>query len=133
MERTEAPSACQITLSPHSVERFRERVRPALSVQSARAELERLLAQMAQVRDAAPDWLAERMAQASPFYALVGDALVLPLTPAGSGWVATTCLSRGHISQPARERRNHYRRARAARKRARREGGRRGERRRIPR
>lgn len=104
-----------VTLSPHCVERFHERFRPALDLIRARRELEMLLA-LGQISDEPPEWLAQKMLQESDAYLIVGDDLVLPLAELGQRFVAKTCIPRGGISELARRHRNERgRRRRAAR------------------
>ena len=67
-----------VMLSPHCVERFHERFRPALDQIRARRELEMLLA-LGEIRDEPPAWLAQKMLQSADAYLIVGNDLVLPL------------------------------------------------------
>ena len=103
-----------VTLSPHCVERFHERFRPALDQIRARRELEMLLSH-GEISDEPPEWLARKMLQEADAYLIVGTDLVLPLAemgPLGEGFVAKTCLDRGGISEPARRARNERARRR---------------------
>jgi hypothetical protein len=111
-----------VMLSPHSVERFHERFRPALDEIRARQELEMLLVH-GEISDEPPEWLAEKMLETADAYLIVGNDLVIPLAslgPLGERFVAKTCISRGGISEPARRRRNERARERRRRRRARR-------------
>jgi hypothetical protein len=103
-----------ITLSHHAIQRFHERVRPALDRDSAADELARI-ALAGRVLGEAPAWHAASAAQEAPLYLVLGD-VVLPLKPTGrdAGYVATTCLARGSWSDASRARRNRRRSCRAA-------------------
>jgi len=106
----------EIRLGSHAVERFHERVRPALHLDAAELELGRLVAQGSVVADP-PVWLAPRQRQFACCYVVVGD-LVLPLEPDRRDrevLVALTCIARGGLSDRARQGRNARRRARAHR------------------
>jgi hypothetical protein len=110
----------RVDILDHAVQRFVERVRPGWEPAPARAELDRLL-NVAEFVFEAPDWLATRARQRAPMYAVIAD-VALPLPPGndGASLVAVTCLTRGGLSEPARERRNAMRlRRRAARRRRR--------------
>lgn len=108
-------SMATIQLSTHAVERFQQRVRPALALPDAEEELARL-ALVAELAAAPPAWHAAACAQVAPWYLVLGD-VVLPLKP---HWaepeilVATTCLARGERSADVRRRRRACRTARAA-------------------
>jgi hypothetical protein len=97
----------RVTLSNHCVNRFHERVRPALEVLHARAQLEYLI-EHGKIEKAPPDWMARTMRQKADAYLVVGTDLVLPLVAAGplGEMVAKTCISRGGISEQARQRRS---------------------------
>lgn len=102
---------CRVTT--HAISRFRERVRPALTWEHAEREFRAVLA-LAEETLHAPAWLAERQRQHADRYLVLGD-LVMPLTPSAvtpGRWLVTTCLTRGGISDVAREGRNSRRRRR---------------------
>jgi hypothetical protein len=98
-----------IILSAHAVERFRERVRPALSIEAAEEELAHLVL-AGEMVTRAPRWHTDRAAQEAPRYLLIAD-LILPLQPARDEGhhVATTCLVKGSPSDASRARRNRRR------------------------
>jgi hypothetical protein len=103
-----------VLLSHHCVERFHERVRPALDRIAARRELEALIAH-GEIADEPPEWMARTMREEAEAYLIVTDDLVLPLVHTGLGdivAIAKTCIARGGISEKARENRNRRRRAR---------------------
>jgi hypothetical protein len=93
-----------IDLTAHAIQRFRDRVRPALDLDGAADELANLICQ-AEVTPQRPQWLHGF----ALLYLVVGD-VALPLEPALNDperLVATTCLVRnGH----PRRRRRRYRR-----------------------
>src|SRR4051812_25655150 len=100
-----------IEITLHAVERFRERVRPALPLDAAEDELALLLT-FAEVTAEAPAWMAHTTREATHAYAVIGD-VVLPLAAGREGVLfAKTCIPRGGISPPARARRSDNRRAR---------------------
>src|SRR4051794_30143291 len=99
-----------IQLTRHAVERFQERVRPALQFADAEAELAKL-ALFGELFDRPPRWHADTCAQVAPWYLVIGDVL-LPLKAHCSQpgeFVATTCLTRGVYSDDARHRRRERR------------------------
>lgn len=105
-----------VRLSPHAVDRYNERVKPALGRADAEAELERLIAHGETVRRS-PEWMRWTQATFNERYLVIAGDLVLPLRRCGTAWVAVTCLARGCISEASRERRNRHRaRQRAARR-----------------
>lgn len=102
-----------VGFSDHAVERFIERVRPALDVDSARDELMSLAAS-GQVHVGPPPWRR----RADTFLHLALGDLDFPLDAdrRGEGLVATTCISRslppiGHVGRARRRRRNARERA----------------------
>jgi hypothetical protein len=112
----------EVRLSPHCELRFRDRVRPALSVDAAARELERLMAEQGLIKLEPPRWVADRMrAEPADFYVLIGDYVALPVRRSGgrfARFVAVTCLVRTGISDEARRRRNAQAKVRRARRRA---------------
>lgn len=112
-------SLLEIHLSSHAIERFHQRVRPGLDLDSAGDELSRLVA-IGELSDTAPPWHAHRQAQEAHAYLIVAD-LVLPLQPAQddpSALVAVSCIPRGGLSDAARARRNGRRRSQRLRQRS---------------
>jgi hypothetical protein len=108
------PDAVLVTLSQHAVDRYQQRVRPALSAELAREDLGRLIG-LGRVASEPPSWLADRQAQRAAFYLTVGD-VVLPLDPDRRDTerlIALTCIARGGISEIARHARNQRRRMNA--------------------
>ena len=100
-------------LTTHAISRFRERVRPALTWEHAEREFNAVLA-LADATPHAPAWLAERQRQHAALYLVLGD-LAMPLaasTVTPDRWLVTTCLTRGGISDLARETRNSRRQRR---------------------
>ena len=104
------PAAVTIDLTAHAIERFRDRVRPALDLDAAAEELARLAGQ-AELTACRPPWLHGF----AHLYLVAGD-VALPLEPAPGDperLVATTCMVRnGHPRR--RRRRGGYRRPRFA-------------------
>jgi hypothetical protein len=95
-----------IDLTAHAIQRFRDRVRPALDLDAAADELARLAGQ-AELTPSPPEWLRGF----AHLYLVAGD-VALPLELAlgdPERLVATTCLVRnGHPRR--RRRRGNYRR-----------------------
>ena len=92
------PTAKTVLMSRHAADQYRDRVRPGLDVDAARAELERLR-DTGEVSSVAPEWL--NAANPAPHYLLLGKDVVLPVLPQGDGWIATTCVARPTVT-PAR-------------------------------
>lgn len=106
--------AFTIELTTHAIERYQQRVRPALDVEDAADELGHV-ALFGTVSEEPPEWHAHTCAQLSPFYLEVAD-IVLPLKPHRTQpgvLVATTCLAKSDLSPDARRHRNARRRRRA--------------------
>jgi hypothetical protein len=85
-----------IDLTAHAIQRFRDRVRPALDLDAAADELARLAGQ-AELTPCRPPWL-----QGFAHLYLVAGDVALPLEPA--------FVRNGHPRQRRRRRRGHYRR-----------------------
>ena len=112
-EYTFAATDVPISLSRHAVERFQERFRPGLGLETAERELE-LMVLHGEISSHPPAWLVGRMHSTAAFYLILGD-LVLPLEPCRrdrEGLSALSALARGSLSPPARERRNQRRKQR---------------------
>lgn len=100
-------------LTTHAISRFRERVRPALTWTHAEREFNHVLA-LAEATPHPPAWMAERQRQHADLYLVLGD-LVMPLAASAvtpGRWLVTTCLTRGGISDLARQTRNSRRQRR---------------------
>ncbi len=105
-------SATTYPISEHALERFQMRVRPALEVDAARVELQRLI-ELAEFASEPPAWHAVRTRREADGYLLVGDLLMPLRYLASSGsWLILTCIARGGISDRARGGRNEVRRSR---------------------
>ena len=102
-------------ISAHAAEQYRSRVKPALGVDAARAELEqlRLVGELTAVE---PAWA--NAAKPAPFYLVVSDSVALPLARQRTGWIATTCVTRNTYTPTRRAQRNAYKASKAARRRA---------------
>lgn len=98
-----------VWFTTHAIERYVERVRPALTKAAARCELVRLC-EVAEVALERPAWLG--LGEATDAFLLLGDDVVLPLVRGHTGWVAITCMTRGCISPAERMARNNRNRAR---------------------
>jgi len=109
------PSPAQVTLSAHAVEQYRDRVKPGLDPDGARAELEQLCA-LGLITTQAPGWV--NAARPAAYYLLLGDQIVLPLAPQAHAWVATTCVAQRTLTRARRAAESARRASIAARKRA---------------
>ena len=109
-ERPEAQLRTVVRFSGHAVERFRERVRPGLTLEAARADLIRVV-ESGRLVSQPPRWI--QWDERSPLFLELGD-VVFPLRTASgeADWEAATCLVRGSLSLEARRRRSRARRQR---------------------
>jgi hypothetical protein len=98
-------------LKTHAVARFIEKVRPALRWAAAEREFEGLLKTGTMVEDP-PGWLAARALQDAERYVAIGEDIVAPLAASRERpgeWLVLTCITRGGVSDLARERRKQLR------------------------
>ena len=112
-----APNPEQVTVSAHAVEQYRDRVKPGLEPDAARAELEQLCT-LGRIQTEAPGWV--NPARPAAYYLLLGDHIVLPLAPQADAWVATTCVTQRTLTPTRRAARSARKASLAARRRARR-------------
>jgi hypothetical protein len=99
-----------IALTRHTVERFNQRVKPALNPAQAERELRQLIRLHGRVRDGMPDW-AEGTFDAAPditAWLTIGADIALPLA---DGYRAVTCLTRAGFSEDHRAARRRRKRA----------------------
>jgi len=109
------PSPKQVAVSAHAVEQYRDRVKPGLDSDGARAELEQLCA-LGLIQTEAPGWV--NPARPAACYLLLGDEIVLPLAPQAEAWVATTCVAQRTLTPTRRAAKSARKASLAARKRA---------------
>ena len=112
-----APNPHEVMVSAHAVEQYRDRVKPGLDPDPARAELEHLRA-LGRVQTEPPGWVNPATPAAS--YLLLGDQIVLPLAPQADAWVATTCVTQRTLTPTRRAAKSARKASLAARSRARR-------------
>jgi hypothetical protein len=112
-----APTVGNVRLSAHAAEQYQQRVKPALDLEAARAELEQLVP-VAEITATEPGWI--HAADPAPFYLVISNALAFPLAPQNGGWIATTCVAAGTHTPVRRAQRAAYKTSRAAAKRAKR-------------
>ena len=110
-----SPNPEQVTVSAHAVEQYRDRVKPGLDPDAARAELEQLCA-LGLIQTEAPGWV--NAARPAAYYLLLGDQIVLPLAPQADAWVATTCVAQRTLTPTRRAAKSARKASLAARKRA---------------
>lgn len=103
-------SSGQLGISDHAVERFRERVRPALDLDDARRELLRLT-QVAEII-APPEWAQMSDDRADGAVLLSDDVCLLVSYLRENRPVAVTCVFRGWCGSRERAARNRERRRR---------------------
>lgn len=104
-----------VRLTYHAVDRYIERVRPALAPRLARRDLLTLIAGIGSISASSPAWYAHH-APADAFLLLGGD-IVLPLLTTPRGYLAVTCITRGSLPASLREARNRDSAARRHRRR----------------
>ena len=109
------PSPKQVAVSAHAVEQYRDRVKPGLDSDGARAELKQLCA-LGLIQTEAPGWV--NPARPAACYLLLGDEIVLPLAPQAEAWVATTCVAQRTLTPTRRAAKSAHKASLAARKRA---------------
>jgi len=109
------PSPKQVAVSAHAVEQYRDRVKPGLDSDGARAELEQLCA-LGLIQGDAPGWV--NPARPAAYYLLLGDQIVLPLARQADNWVATTCVAQRTLTPTRRAARSARKASLAARQRA---------------
>jgi hypothetical protein len=119
-----------VELTGHSIERFRERCRPALDFAAAKRELKRLVASHAVVDAEPPEWFAGRARMSAEAFIVISEEIVLPVRTSSTRYAfAVTCVTRTGLSDKSRAYRNgKAQRHRAYKRRARSDG--RGKRRR---
>jgi hypothetical protein len=110
-----APNPDQVTVSAHAVEQYRDRVKPGLDPDGARAELEQLCT-LGRIQTQAPGWV--NPARPAAYYLLLGEQIVLPLVPHADAWVATTCVAQRTLTPTRRAAKSARKASLAARKRA---------------
>ena len=108
--------AFSINFVPHAVERYRDRLKPGLTVEEAGMDLERI-ATHAHLAWNPPGWFGGSSRNDVTMFLLIGDDAVFPLTPSSDGksLVALTCRVRGSFSPHVRAIRNLRRKQRKAR------------------
>lgn len=94
-----------VQYSPHSLKRYRDRIRPALELDAVRRELCHLLATATVTRER-PAWLHDDERQTAAYLLLAGGTICLPLVDRGGELIATTALMEGMIEGTRRENRN---------------------------
>ena len=108
----------KITATDHAVQRYQERVRPSLSPEAARGDLERLLRLHAEPCER-PEWYVERRTgppTTATHWARIGDVFLACVQPRPGRLLVLTVITHG-LSPEARAKRSGERRAarRAAR------------------
>jgi hypothetical protein len=105
-----------VRLRDHAVDRYIERVKPALDRHGAVEDLARLIRACAEITGP-PCWLngldfdGHKMGRAFADWLCLGDDVALPLLPSDDGGcMAVTCIARGGISDTAQRHRAHRRR-----------------------
>jgi hypothetical protein len=115
VDSSSQPSS-QVSITNHAVERYRERIKPALSFAVARGELERLLAECDATPRAEPPRGIIRGVD-DPLYLELSPGIWLVLMPGRDGLAGVTIIFEGILSDRERERRRGVRGARRLRQR----------------
>jgi hypothetical protein len=110
-----APNPEQVTVSAHAVEQYRDRVKPGLDPDGARAELEQLCT-LGRIQTEAPGWV--NPATPAAYCLLLGEQIVLPLAPPGRRLGRDHLRRAAHPDPPRRAAKSARKASLAARKRA---------------
>lgn len=81
----------RVAMSKHAAVRFQERVRPALALEDAVAELRKLI-RVADLRETRPAWCAN---QPAAMWLVISDCAAFPLREAQGCLLAVTCIVPG--------------------------------------
>lgn len=115
-----------VKVTTHAVERYRERVKPALTYDQAFEDVVRMLRQHATFIDELPGWawqlpdgieLDEELLRDFAAVALIGGDIALPLIDKGDVLLAVTCLARSGLPDGARRHVNMTKQRRRRRRR----------------
>jgi hypothetical protein len=106
-----------VAYTRHVIDRYRERVKPALDLRKAREDLA-LLAQRCGQFTEIPEWLdlhEDRLTGWATRWLMIGDDIAIPLQedrtmPGGQCWLAVSCLTRGGRSDLSKAKRSAARR-----------------------
>jgi hypothetical protein len=100
----------KVALTTHAVERYHERVKPALSREAAKQEAKALIASC-EITEEIPAWCVEGAGDHKVVaYAVVCDGVAFPLAENDGRHVALTCLARMSFSAETRKKRNSHNR-----------------------
>jgi hypothetical protein len=110
-----SPTPLTVRISEHAASQYQQRVKPALDLDSARAELEQLRT-VGEISPIEPGWI--NAARPAPYYLLISNAVALPLLPQYGEWIATTCVIASTYTPTRRAQRRAYKASKASRKRA---------------
>jgi len=100
-----------ISVSEQAIIRYRERVKPALDFQPAKAELEALIRMAGDLRPGVPDWAS--LKEESDGYFELADGVAAVVRES----IVTTVLARGGLHSSVRAARNERKRRKRARRR----------------
>jgi hypothetical protein len=83
-----------VNVTRHAVIRYRERVKPALELDQAHADLQLMLASFAVRVDERPVWCATNVTDVTAYWLIVDGAFCCPveLDEQGEGWVPTVLI-----------------------------------------
>jgi len=102
----------QLLLTPHAQERYWDRVKARIQDQDqASKDLERLIIDFGSIVSTPPEWHAPQASKhVTTHWLVIGELdFIFPLAQESTRFHALTCLTRGGLSQMARERRNKRR------------------------
>jgi hypothetical protein len=109
------PTPETVRITKHAANQYQQRVKPALDVDAARAELERLRL-VGKITANEPRWV--NAARPAPYYPTISDAAALLLAPQDGGWLATTCVTASTYTPARRAQRRAHKASKMSRKRA---------------
>lgn len=113
-----------IYLTEHAIERYHERVKPALAPEQARREAITLARRAEPTRDRPRWWYQRQGDDVLEAWAYVTEGIAFGLVKRDNGWVALTCCTAGGMSDVVREARRRRKRIAKARRRDQRWAGR---------
>lgn len=115
-------------MSEHAVDRYLERVKPALDLAAASEDLVRMAQSCGEIVEDYPDWVFNLRELVGDDYfdselehrhvavLMLGDDIALPLVERRNDLLAVTCLSRAGLPEGARAYRNRKNRSKRARR-----------------
>lgn len=118
VQQVDHSESVRVRVTTHALQRFVERVRPGLSLEAARLEMNRLVTS-GHVQTSPPSWY--RPGQLAHAYLVLGDVTwpLLATSRDGDRLIASTSICRGHIVDRRRREQRRKRRKQVAERRER--------------